>query len=235
MHLAFHRNIGVCDRRSEQLADGAEEEGHGGRDVALAAGLGHVLHLLEEGVLQDGVDDEDEGGDDAAEQGAGPFLPQQRHERADGGGRLGLPRHGLRAAALDDELLRRLERLPARGHARVDYPDRVRQDHGRGPRQRARHHRLHRRQLLRRPPGLGRRRLEEGACPLVPVVVDEVGHTDAEHGAVEPRVQARHALARDDALHGRQEGRLGSFRLDLRARGEGDEGVSIGAQVFLLV
>lgn len=235
VHLALDGDVRVGDGGGEELAEGAEEEGHGGRDVALAAGLEHVLHLLEEGVLQYGVDDEDEGGDDAAEEGQRALLPEQGHERADGGGRPRAALHGLGAAAFDDELLRGRERLLARRHARVDDPDGVRQDHGRGPRQRARHHGLGRRQLPRRPPGLGGGGLlEEGPRPLVPVVVDEVGHADAEHGAVEPRVEAGDALARDDALHGRQEVGLGSARLDLGARGERDERVSVVAGLLVV-
>lgn len=51
VHLALDGDVRVRDGGGEELAEGAEEEGHGGGDVALAAGLEHVLHLLEEGVL----------------------------------------------------------------------------------------------------------------------------------------------------------------------------------------
>lgn len=238
MHLALDGDIGVRDGSSEELAEGAEAEGHGGRDVALTAGLEDVLHLLEERVLQDGVGNEHKRGDDAAEQRLRALLAQQREQRAErrGGPRFPFPRRrDGGAAALDHELARGLEGLAARRHARVDDPDRVREDHRRGPRERARDHGLDRRELLGGAPGLGGGGLlEEGARPLVPVVVDEVGHADAEYGAVEPRVQAGHPFARDDAPHGGEEVRLGSLRLDLGARGEGYEGVSVcGARCLL--
>lgn len=51
VHLALDRDVGVRDGGGEQLAEGAQEEGNGGRGIALPAGLKDVLHLLEEGVL----------------------------------------------------------------------------------------------------------------------------------------------------------------------------------------
>lgn len=206
VHLALDGDVRVGDGSGEQLAQRAQEESHGGCRVPLAPRLVDVLHLLEERVLQDGIDDEHQRGDDAAEQGLRPLLTQQRHQRAQGRGGLGpgllLGRDGAGAAALDHDLLRRLKRLAPRRHPRVDDPDRVRQDHGGGARERARHHRFYCCELLGGAPRAEGGGLEEGARPLVPVVVDEVGHADPEDGAVEPRVEAGYALARYDALHG---------------------------------
>lgn len=218
MHLRLDRDVRVGDASGEELAEGAEHKGDAGRDAALL--LNHVLHLLEQGVLQDGVDDEDEGGDDAAEEGLGPLLLEQGQQGADGGRAALALGAGLAGALL------LLDVALARRHARVDDPDGVGQDDGGGAGEGAGHHGLERRQLGARAAGLLRRLLEEGPRPLVPVVVDEVGHADAEHGRVQAGVQARHALARDDAPHRRQEGRLAPGRLDLRARREGNQGVS---------
>lgn len=218
VHLRLDRDVRVGDARGEELAEGAEDKGDAGRDAALL--LDHVLHLLEQGVLQDGVDDEDEGGDDAAEQGLGPLLLEQGQQGADGGRAALALGAGLAGALL------LLDVALARRHARVDDPDGVGQDDGGGAGEGAGHHGLERRQLGSRAAGLLRRLLEEGPRPLVPVVVDKVGHADAEHGRVQAGVQARHALARDDAPHRRQEGRLAPGRLDLRARRQGDQGVS---------
>ncbi|ROV89101.1 hypothetical protein VMCG_09846 [Cytospora schulzeri] len=83
--LRLDGDVGVRDARGEELAQGAEEEGDGRGDGA-AALLDGVLELLEQGVLQDGVDDEDQGGEDAGEEGLGPLVPQHGEEGAEGGG-----------------------------------------------------------------------------------------------------------------------------------------------------
>lgn len=80
VHLALDGDVGVGDGGGEELAEGAEEEGNGGGDLASA--LDGVLHLLKERVLEDGVDDEDEGGHDAGEEGLGPLFLQEGHERS---------------------------------------------------------------------------------------------------------------------------------------------------------
>jgi hypothetical protein len=218
MHLALNRDVRVRNTRSEQLPQRTEHKRNTRGDLALL--LHRVLHLLKQRVLQDGVQDQHERGDDAAEQGLRALLLHQGDQRRDGA-RVPLARGpGLPGALL------LLEVPLACRHARVDDPDGVRQDHGGAAGEGARHHGLERRQLLVRPAGLGRRRLEERPAPLVPVVVDEVGHADAEDGAVEAGVQARDALARDDGPHGRQEGGLGSGGFDLGAGREGYQGIA---------
>lgn len=229
VHLALDGDVRVGYRRGEQLADGAEDEGDGWGDVVPAPPLVRVLHLLEQGVLQDGVDDQHERGHDAAEERLRAFVAQQGHQGAEGS-RLFilLLRAGATSGGLTLDLV--LDLAPARGHAGVDDPDGVREDDGGGAGEGAGDHGLDRGQLLAGAAGAGGGGLEEAARPLVPVVVDEVGDADAEDGAVEPRVQARHALARDDLPHGGQERRLGSLRLDLRAGRQGDEGVSVSVE-----
>ena len=220
MHLALDRDVRVGDAGGEELAEGAEHEGDGGRDAAPL--LDRVLHLLKQGVLQDRVDDEHQGGHDAREEGLGPLRLEQVQEGADGGRLLGLggaARESRGGVVLGGRL--------AGGHARVDDPDGVGQDDGGGAGDGAGDHALDRGQLLGGAAGLDGGGLEEGAGPLVPVVVDKVGDADAEQGRREARVEARDALARDDLLDGGQEGRLGALRLDLGAGGEGDERVAV--------
>lgn len=222
MGLRLDGNVRIGDGRREQLAQRAQEEGDGGRDAALL--LDGVLELLEQRVLQDGVDDQDQGGQDAGEQRLRALVLEHGQQRPDGAGRLGL----LLAAAARQQRLVVLGLVLARGHARVEDPDGVRDDDGRRAGERAGHHALGRGQVLGEAAGLleggG---LEGGARPLVPVVVHKVGHGDAEEGRVEARVQAAESLALDDVLDGLEEGRVGALGLDLGAGGEGDEGVAV--------
>ena len=196
---------------------------------SLPTGLERVLQLLEDGVLQDGIDDEHEGGQDACKEGADTFIAQDGAQRAQ---RRRLP---LVAAATTRQLCGLDVDVGAgiavglglaRRHARVDHPDGVGQQHGGAARDGARHHGFRRRQPLARPPGLDRRALEEGARPLVPVVVHEVGHADAEQRRVQARVQAGDALAPHDVSDRVQRRRVRALRLDLRAGRKRDERVS---------
>ena len=54
--------------------------------------------------------------------------------------------------------------------------------------------------------GAGLGLLVYGARPLIPVVVNKVGDTDAEKCRVEARVKAAESLAGDDAVDGGEEG-----------------------------
>lgn len=65
----------------------------------------------------------------------------------------------------------------------------------------------------------------EGVCT---VVVDEVGDSDAKQRRVQTRVQSCDALTLDNSACSAQSRRLGALRLDLSARGEGDERVGQG-------
>jgi hypothetical protein len=55
------------------------------------------------------------------------------------------------------------------------------------------------------------------------VVVDKICDADAEEGRVKACVEARDALALDDAARGIERRRLGALRFDLGAGREGDE------------
>lgn len=59
------------------------------------------------------------------------------------------------------------------------------------------------------------------------VVVDEVGHGDAEQRAVQAGVQTRDTLTVDDLLGRGQGARVRLLLLDLRARRQGDQGVAV--------
>lgn len=216
MHLTLDSDVGVRDRGCEEFSQGAEEEGDGG--CHLSPLLDVVLHLLEEGVLEDGVDDEDQGRDDAGEEGLGTLVPEQGHEGAHGGGGP-CPRPKAR---LDVGLCV----LLARGDPGVDDPDGVGDDDGGGAGKGSGHHGLDGSELLAGAAGRLGGRFEKGARPLVPVVVDEVCDADAEEGRVDARVQAGDALAGNDSLNGGDEARVGLFGLDLGARGQRDEGIA---------
>ena len=119
VHAALDRDVRVGDTRSEQLAQRAHVERIFGCDPPLL--LEEVLHLLEHGVLQDGVDHQDQRGSHAGEQAQGSLLADQREQRGERGGRLGgrgSGQYGLVRVVL------------ARRHARVDHPDGVREQHG---------------------------------------------------------------------------------------------------------
>lgn len=210
MHPRLDRDVRVGDAGGDQLAQRAEQEGDEGRDAPLL--LQHVLQLLEDRVLQDGIDDEDERRHDAREQRLRPLLLEQRGQRADGARRLRCRRAWQRRP--------RVRALPRR-HARVDDPDRVGEEHRRGAGDGAGHHGLEGCELCGAA-GLAAGGLEGGARPLVPVVVDEVGDADAEEGGVEAGVEAGGALAVEDRFDGREEGGARAGGLDLGARGEGD-------------
>lgn len=218
VHAALHRDVWICDARRQQLAQRADEE-----DVErpqLAPLLHHLLQLLEDGVLQDGVDDQHQRGHDAREQRQRPLVPDERQERAHRRGSL------LWRRARDERLVRLLVAL-ARRHARVDDPDGVREQHRRRAGDGARHHALERRE----PAGEAARAelsaaLKGGPSPLVPVVVDEVRDRDAKEGRVEAGVEAGEALAVEDVLDGLEDRGRRTLGLDLGARGEGDERIA---------
>lgn len=216
VHLALDRDVGVCHRGGKQLAQCAQEEGNGGGDLPLL--LQRVLHLLEERILKNGVDDQDQCRNDTREQGLGALVLEERHEHGDGARVLG------RLHARFNVWL--LVVLLARRDASVHHPDRVGDNDGRRAGDGASNHRLDGGELLARPTGLGRRFLEEGASPFVPVVVYEVGDTDAEESGVDARVQAGDAFACNDLLDCVEELALGLLRLDLGASGKGDQRVS---------
>lgn len=113
----------------------------------------------------------------------------------------------------------------ARRHARVDHPDGVCDKDCGGAGEGAGGHGLEGGEFGTRAAGFGGGAFEGGARPLVPVIINEVGDADAKDGAVETRVEAGEALTLDDAADSVWDGGTRPFRLDLGARGEGDEGV----------
>lgn len=219
MHLALNGDVGVGDGSGKELADGAEEEGNGGGD--LSALLDGVLHLLKERVLEDGVDDEHQGGDDAREESLRTLVLEESHEGADGG-RGGGSLLGL--AGLEVPFVV----LLARGDARVDDPDGVGEDDGSRARNGTGNYGLDGRELLVGATSRSGSLLEEGARPLVPVVVDKVGDADAEKRRVDTRVQTGHTLARNNLLNGIDKLALCLCGLDLGAGRQGDERVAVG-------
>lgn len=218
VHLALDGDVRIRHGRSKQLAQGSKNKRNGGRHLPLP--LHGILHLLEERILENGVDDEHQRRDDSGEQGSRALLLQQGHERPQGG-------RALAASATVATGGLEVGLLAARGDARVDDPDGVGDDDGGRAGNGAGDHGLDGGELLAGAAGAGGGLFEKGPRPLVPVVVDEVGDADAEEGRVDARVQAREALARDDLLDGLGEVALGLFGLDLGSGGEGDERVAV--------
>lgn len=220
MHLALDGDIRISHAGRKQLTSRAQEESQSGRHLPPL--LDGILHLLEEGILQDGVDNQHQGRDDTGEQSLGALILEESQKGADGAGLLGGGSTGQSLIlAFGGSGL-------ACGHARVDDPDGVGQNDGGGAGDGAGDHRLNGRELLGGPTGLDGGRLKEGARPFVPVVVDEVGDGDAEQGGGKTGVEAADALAGDNLLDGGEEGGIGrALGFDLGAGGEGDEGVAV--------
>ncbi len=212
MSTALDCDIWIGNAGREQFPQRAQQESDCGSDPPLL--LQHVLQLLEDGILQDRVDDQHQSRHDAREQGLRAFLPNQRQQRPHCRRCLGRG-HAISLPAL----------LPRR-HPRVDDPDGICEQDRRGAGQGARHHRLDGRESLRGAPRVDGGFLEGRARPLVPVVVDEVGHCDAEEGRVEAGVEAGDTLSGNEAADCIEEARIRALRLDLGAGGEGDEGIA---------
>ena len=217
MHLALDSDVRVGDGSGEELSQRAEEEGDSRSD--LPGLFDPVLHLLEESVLKNRVDDEDQRWENAGEQSRRSLVLEEQHQSADGGGSFGLGR-------LDAGLYIGVLVLLAGGDAGVDDPDGVGHDDRGGPSNGAGDHGLDGGELLIGAAGLGGGLLEEITSPLVPVVVDEVGDADAEQGRVDAGVQPGYAFSGDDLLHGIDELALSFLGLDLSSGGECDERVS---------
>lgn len=215
VHLALDGDVGVSHRGGKELAKGAEEEGDGRGHLSTL--LDVVLHLLEQSVLQNGVDDKHQGRHDTSEQGLGALVLEERHQRADGG----------RVSLLLDSLLEvTLLIALAGGDASVDNPDGVGDDDGRGTGNGTGNHGLDGGELLVGATSGGSSLLEELLGPLIPVVVNEVGDADTKEGGVDSRVETGNAFAGNDSLDGIDELALGLLGFDLGAGREGDEGIA---------
>ena len=160
MHPALHRDIRVRDTGREQLTQRTHVKRVLGRNPPLA--LQHVLHLLKHGVLQDGVDNEDQRRRNTSEQAQRALLADQREQRGKRAGSFG----GRRAR---EDLLVGLG-LAGR-HARVDDPDGVCEEHGCRAGDGAGNHGLDGGELAGGAAGLERGFFEEGASPFVPWAV----------------------------------------------------------------
>lgn len=216
VHLTLDSNVRVRHRRGEELAKGTEEEGHCGRDLSSLFDI--VLHLLEERILKNGVDDQDQRRQDAGEESLGTLVLKEGHQRAQG---CGLPGRLARLQVGLGVLL-------ARGDASVDNPDGVGDNDGGRAGDGASNHGLNSGELLAGATSRGGGLLEEGPGPLIPVVVDKVGDADAKERRVDARIQSGNPLARDNLLDSVDELALGLFGLDLSAGGEGNERIAVG-------
>lgn len=218
MHLTLNGDVRIRDSRGKELAESAQEEGDARCDLALL--LNGILHLLEESVLKNGVDDEHQSRDDTPEESLRALALEERHQGADGAGVL-----------LDQNTRLILLLRLAGSHPSVDDPDRVRDDDCGGPSKRTSNHRLNGRELLVGAAGLCGSILKEGSGPFVPIVVYEVGDADAEERRVNAGVETRDAFARNDLLHGFAELALGLLGLDLCASRQRNKGIAISVLV----
>lgn len=226
--LRLDRDVRVRHRRREEFAQGAQEESDGWCHAALF--LHSILHLLKERILQNGVDDEHQCGQNTGKESLWAFVAKQGHDCCKGAGRLG--RFAARSSARGSSLfcIPRLCLLfnlvlPC-SHSCIDDPDRVGHDNCRRTGNGTGNHALDGGELFCCATGLFGGTLEKGACVLVKVVVYEVGYRDTKNSGVEACVETGEAFAVDDGLDGFQEGRVGALGFNLGAGGEGDEGVA---------
>lgn len=205
MHPALDRDVRIGNGSGKQLAKGTEVEGIGGSNPS--SPLNDVLQLLEEGVLQDGVDDQDQRWEHTREESLGTLLLKEVNQRGPSGLLLLICGAG--------ETLLRI--ALARSHAGVDDPDGVGEEHGCAACECTRNHRLDGGKLLGGASGLDSSLFESRARPLVPVIVDKVGHADAEKRGFQTRVESTDTLTLynvADRIDGRA---LGALGLDLSA------------------
>lgn len=166
MRPALDRDVRIRQARRGQLAQRAEQEGVARADRRrLAPPLQRVLQLLEDGVLQDRVDDEDQGRQHAREERAEAFVPEQGAQGVEGGG-APFPRGAGAGEAFFVRWGRR--RGLAGRHARVDDPDGVCGDDGGGAGDGAGDHGLEGGELFGGAACALGGALEEGAGPFVP-------------------------------------------------------------------
>ena len=220
VHLALDGDVGVSHRGGKELAKSAKEEGDGRSHLPTL--LDVVLHLLEQGVLQNGVDDEHQGWHDTSKEGLGTLVLKESHQRTDGG----------RVCLLLDPLLEVAFVIAlAGGDAGVDNPDGVGDDDGRGTGNGTSNHGLDGGELLVGATSSGSGLLEELLGPFVPVVVDEVGDTDAEESGVDAGVETGNAFAGNNFLDSIDEFALGLFGFDLGAGRESNERIALERQI----
>ena len=139
MGTGLDGDVWVGDASSSKLAQSSEQEAVSGGH--LPAPLQHLLQLLEDSVLEDGVDDQDQSGQHAGEEACRTILADDLEERGQSVGCTLLLSNSrdLTLLCWQDRLARL--RL-ARSHAGVDNPDGVSDQHGGGTSNSTRSHRL---------------------------------------------------------------------------------------------
>lgn len=223
VHLALDGDVWVRHRRGKELAQGAEEEGDSRSHLSPL--LDVVLHLLEERVLKNGVDNQDQRGQDTGEKALRTLVLEEGHEGANRGWRLS----GLASLEVS------LGVVLARGDTSVHNPDGVGDDDSGRTGDGAGDHGLNCRELLVGASGRGGGLLEEGTGPLIPVVVDEVGNADSKERRVNASVQAGNAFAGDNLLDSFGKLCLRLLGLDLSACRQGDQRIPRGRPCKLSV
>lgn len=164
MHPALHRNIRIRDPRRQQLPHRPQEE-HIQR-LHLPPSLQHIPQLLEDRILQYRVHNQHQRRQHARKQCRGAFVSKKREEGPDcswlfRGGR-GLECGEFFFVGGGGEGGR------TGGHARIDDPDGVRDEHGGGAGEGAGEHGLEGCELFGGAGGADGGALEEGAGVFVP-------------------------------------------------------------------
>lgn len=126
MHPALDGDVRVCDTRRQQLAQCTKHKDIPRRNFPPF--LEHVFQLLEDRVLQDGIDDEDEGGEDACEERLRALGAEEVVEGGEGGS--GLFWCGKGGGVGEGSFLVRRGFLLASCHPCIYDPDGVREEHG---------------------------------------------------------------------------------------------------------
>ena len=173
MHPALHSDVRVRNARCQQLAQRTQVESILGCNTPPL--LQHLLELLKHGILENGVDDQDQRRHDTGEQARRALITNESEEGAKSRGRFLC---GCRRA---------WERLVggfglACRHARVDDPDGVCHEDGCATGEGACHHGFECGELGRGATGFERSLFEEGASPFVPLLlsVPSLYHTEVE-------------------------------------------------------
>jgi hypothetical protein len=85
LHTRLDNNVRVRDTCSRQFTDGTQKEEIQTRQCLAFTGLPDILETFKGGVLDDRVDDEDEGGDDAFPEALNAFFFENFLDGLEGG------------------------------------------------------------------------------------------------------------------------------------------------------
>lgn len=192
MSSRLDSDVRVSDGGGCELAQSTEVEAVLGCDTTTL--LNRLFQLLENGVLEDRVDDQHKSWQHTREESHEALILDDSQKRADGAGAELL---GLCSLLGGKSTLVAL--VLAGCHASVDDPDGVGDEHGCASSNRTSDHALQCAELASVGTVGSLCSLDESSTgPFVPVVVDKVGNTDAEKSRLETCVKTADTFASDD-------------------------------------